>query len=131
MLQGVLTILDPRVDELSGLVRESQAMLSSSTTRPLSVANITYTIMEYACCAKSLPKVYSAALDIQTLASEEICHIELIQELVQEFQSNSVACREILCDFEKVVTELRNGMLIGKMADQPWTSASQVIYIDL
>ncbi len=90
--------------------------------------NTTYTILEYACCADTLQKVYSAAVDVDTLANEEISQIVLIQKVVLEFQSLSVACREILCEYEKVVTELRNGMLIGKMADQPWTSVRQVIF---
>ncbi len=60
------------------------------------------------------------------MANEEICHIELIQELLVHFDGEITICREALSHYERVVTELRNGMLEGKMANQPWASARQV-----
>ena len=126
-VQGVLTLLDPRIDELDLLVKESQTVPSSpSLSRPVS-ASTTYTLMEYGCCARSLPKTYSKALDVQTMANEEVCHVELILELIMQFETDAVDCRKVLSSYEEVVTELRNGMLEGKMANQPWASARQVI----
>ena len=60
------------------------------------------------------------------MANEEISHIELIQELLVRFDGEITSCREALSHYEKEVIELRNGMLEGEMANQPWASAKQV-----
>ena len=123
LLQGVLTLLDLRVEELAVLMKESKKAPTSPTPGSPPSA---YSPMEHACCKDSLPKVYSKALDLQTMASEELCHIELVQDLILQFESETADCRQVLSNYERVVTELRNGMLEGKKTNQPWSSAKHV-----
>ena len=50
--------------------------------------------------------------------------MELVLELILQFEEKVANCQRNLTEYEKIVTELRNCMLEGNM--QPWSTADKV-----
>ena len=125
--QEILTLLDLNFEELQHLVKEAESIPTSpSLTCPLKTVYTTYTLLELACCKDLLVKSYRSVEELQSMANEQICHLELVLELIQQFENEAEKCHEYLSKYETKVSELRNRMLEGRMTDQPWTSAKQV-----
>lgn len=123
--QESLTILDLQVEELGQLNKQADSIPNSpSPTRPGKAAVTSYTLLELACCKETLSNLHHTVKQLQSVCNEHICNMELVLELILQFEEKVADCQRNLTEYEKIVAELRNCMLEGNM--QPWSTADKV-----
>jgi hypothetical protein len=121
-MREYLTILDLQFDELNQLKTDSEVIPSSPTAFKKTTA-CGYTPLELRCCKENISQLHQSVRDLQLVCNEDICNVELILELVEQFEEKISASTDAVSTYQRIVHELRSCSLEGNY--QPWTTAGQ------
>lgn len=83
-----------------------------------------YTLLELACCKTSLSKLSLTVTELQSVCNDQIRNMEVVLELVEDFEDKASDCLMCLTAYESAVSDLRNSSLEGN--SQLWAAAAKV-----
>lgn len=125
--------MDLQCEELDQLIKEAESIPTSpSPTRPSkATATSYYTLLELACCKTTLLQLQKTAKDLQSVCNEDIYNMEIVLELVLQFDMKVTTCQTDISSYRKAAKDLRNCSFDSKDT-QLWsiaTEVSDIIYV--